>query len=295
MNIKTLNGAGALLACATLAATQMSASAAMIAGATALETWDFNGAGDGLTLNAGATKSSENNLALGNSNAAVKTSSNSAVVTGTLVLSGPGASSPVGSNVFKTVTGSAADGLSAGQFEISYDILGANFTNTLAQQTAGNAVPTNLGSSYWGGQMGFGFTLSTGAKTSLLRYEAATDSFFIAGVKGSTNILSGTSGILSQTVSISTLVDMDAGSISSFYKLGAGAWTQAGTTASFTETATIDGIRNQLQGQNGGAAWYAGDTVTFDNVVLSTTAVPEPSTTALLGLGGLALILRRRK
>jgi len=33
----------------------------------------------------------------------------------------------------------------------------------------------------------------------------------------------------------------------------------------------------------------------FDNVYLDVTTVPEPSTTALLGLAGLALILRRRK
>ncbi len=38
----------------------------------------------------------------------------------------------------------------------------------------------------------------------------------------------------------------------------------------------------------------AGDnTVNYSNIVVD--AVPEPSTTALLGLGGLALILRRRK
>lgn len=34
---------------------------------------------------------------------------------------------------------------------------------------------------------------------------------------------------------------------------------------------------------------------TIDNITLTGTAVPEPSSAALLGLGGLALILRRRK
>ena len=33
----------------------------------------------------------------------------------------------------------------------------------------------------------------------------------------------------------------------------------------------------------------------IDNIVLDATSVPEPSSSALLGLGGLALVLRRRK
>ncbi len=54
-----------------------------------------------------------------------------------------------------------------------------------------------------------------------------------------------------------------------------------------------------------GGSYYTGDLADANDVSLGTnndfqfhadiSAVPEPSTTALLGLGGLALILRRRK
>ena len=59
-----------------------------------------------------------------------------------------------------------------------------------------------------------------------------------------------------------------------------GTFTADGTTQDFylsqqTNVGTFDGYVGALQ--------------------LRTTAVPEPSSTALLGLGGLALILRRRK
>ena len=46
------------------------------------------------------------------------------------------------------------------------------------------------------------------------------------------------------------------------------------------------GMRDMI----GGGAFAA-----FDGVTLEGTAVPEPTSTALLGLGGLALIMRRRK
>lgn len=45
-------------------------------------------------------------------------------------------------------------------------------------------------------------------------------------------------------------------------------------------------------GEAGGAG---GDRVGFNEIAFDTVSVPEPSSTALLGLGGLALMLRRRK
>lgn len=55
----------------------------------------------------------------------------------------------------------------------------------------------------------------------------------------------------------------------------------------------VDGIRlTGAQASTGGGEFAGG----FDEVAFSSvSAVPEPSSTALLGLGGLALILRRRK
>ncbi|MEJ6571203.1 MAG: PEP-CTERM sorting domain-containing protein [Akkermansiaceae bacterium] len=51
------------------------------------------------------------------------------------------------------------------------------------------------------------------------------------------------------------------------------------------------GIDGTYENPGGGRNWLGG----LGEVRFEGTAVPEPSTTALLGLGGLALILRRRK
>jgi len=80
---------------------------------------------------------------------------------------------------------------------------------------------------------------------------------------------------------------------------GPEAWTQTDfqLNLSYDETAQTAGDVLQLRFINttdlpsGSADWSA--TALIDNV--SVTAVPEPSSAALLGLGGLALILRRRK
>ncbi len=64
--------------------------------------------------------------------------------------------------------------------------------------------------------------------------------------------------------------------------------TELSGTSSFTAASTS--TRLMLDATPYGHGW-----VTVDNISVTQTSVPEPSSAALLGLGGLALILRRRK
>ena len=69
-------------------------------------------------------------------------------------------------------------------------------------------------------------------------------------------------------------------------------WAQylsTGTVPVTANSVTVNFIAGTAHAAGGGNDWYA------DDVTLDITTVPEPSSTALLGLGGLALVLRRRK
>jgi len=63
----------------------------------------------------------------------------------------------------------------------------------------------------------------------------------------------------------------------------------AGGDADFTNDYILFGIRYSAEPQ------AAGISEAHSNLTLTAVPVPEPSSTALLGLGGLALIMRRRK
>lgn len=69
-----------------------------------------------------------------------------------------------------------------------------------------------------------------------------------------------------------------------------------GTAVNVATVFTADRVRitvtDNYFGEAGGAG---GDRASFAEIAFRGTAVPEPSSAALLGLGGLALILRRRK
>ena len=81
--------------------------------------------------------------------------------------------------------------------------------------------------------------------------------------------------------------------------LDAGVYTGSATTVSIaTSFGTVLGVNiNDLFGStlDNGPLVIWESVVTGDSIQIGLAAVPEPSSTALLGLGGLALMLRRRR
>ncbi len=111
---------------------------------------------------------------------------------------------------------------------------------------------------------------------------------FIIGRQGAT----GTFNINAGTANVGHLdVDSDGTSTVNFGENSTGALTVTGWTVSDFETLWNDGKLTYNGAQTGNFS----DHFQVSGSTLSAVAVPEPSSTALLGLGGLALILRRRK
>ncbi|MFC4992162.1 PEP-CTERM sorting domain-containing protein [Rubritalea tangerina] len=84
--------------------------------------------------------------------------------------------------------------------------------------------------------------------------------------------------------------NLDTGTFYTSYNLGG-----TGFNTVISDGAGVTQIDEILLNVEGSSAWSTNDYINIDYLTLTTTAVPEPSTTSLLGLGGLALILRRRK
>jgi hypothetical protein len=118
--------------------------------------------------------------------------------------------------------------------------------------------------------------------------DVATGSF-----SAGTHLLLGQMSIGAGVDTMSIWVDPDVNAAGSAVGLGAADYTNS--SVDFTDSITHVG----MPGDIGSAALVHMDAIRLSNNGTAfadvTGVVPEPSTTALLGLGGLALILRRRK
>ena len=119
-----------------------------------------------------------------------------------------------------------------------------------------------------------------------------------AGTQYTVSILSGRGGGIGLPTGMSSTWTLDAGSAT--VDTGASQfdfWDDSASSSSvIQETGTGPYTMSyQLAFDDAGMTTWVFDFVNPINAMVITTVVPEPSSTALLGLGGLALILRRRK
>ncbi len=186
---------------------------------------------------------------------------------------------------FRTTTLSSSP--SSGKVEVSWTITTADFTNSLA--VSGSArVGFFLRDTTPGvaGNNDLGMRLEFNGSDFNLQYTDAT---------GTNQNAAGFSGATISDLDIRYIIDFGSlgtvGSFQGFYTLGAGS-EQLAITGTAHSGFTLEQFRTVQQVTNGGTNWITGDTLNVDNL---TVAVPEPSSTALLGLTGLGLLIRRRK
>ncbi|MGJ8657036.1 MAG: PEP-CTERM sorting domain-containing protein [Akkermansiaceae bacterium] len=128
-----------------------------------------------------------------------------------------------------------------------------------------------------------GYATSTGGSTAILAADLASgpvpDQYYNAGDSNHADGYNGNGATYELTISSDGWVITGDGSFRDPFTTNSLA-TYDGST--FTELSYV-----KITGESAAAGGY------FDNI--SINAIPEPSSTALLGLGGLSLILRRRK
>ena len=256
-----------LITSATATALAASSQAALI------DLWEFSESnGTGLS---GALSNTGNNL--GNDATLVS------VQNGTLEFSSDWDGSSGTASTFRT-TDLSTDPITSGIVQVSWTVTSASFVNTEAVGGAGRV----------------GFELrdtdpsNNNFATVKLNYLGASNEFALDYGDGQAVIASGTS--LSD-LNVRYVADLDnagnAGSYRVYYSFGAGPETALITDGILDAGVQIDDFRTVQQVTNGGTDWRAGDTVYIDN--LRVESIPEPSSTALIGLAGLGFILRRRR
>lgn len=216
-----------------------------------------------------------------------------------------GASSTFGGDSITVVAGTTAlsklangsTGTITGTFTLDGGRLthGANSTSSATLATGGFIVTSTVGSTIGAPTSSNVFTITgdlSGSGDLLMEYESGSDA-------GTRSISFGSVGAYSGTISLTEGLTLDFGSSVNF---GGGLTIDAISDLNVDQTLTFNSGALTANGvviadgtYTGAALDGLGSNFINDGGTLIITAVPEPSSAALLGLGGFALIFRRRK
>ncbi|VGO19220.1 hypothetical protein [Pontiella sulfatireligans] len=160
---------------------------------------------------------------------------------------------------FKGFTHASYAGATTGVYQVSFDMTTWDMVNTAASNTSAQA--------------GFGFRFNDGSDhdlSTLARYSGATDQFVltVTGTGGNTTVVLEDGTVASDVINVRQVLDMDLGTYSVFYTIGAGAEQTAAVEGVYAGQ-TIGEFRQQFQTINGGNYLQAGDTMQMDNITLA--------------------------
>ena len=198
-----------------------------------------------------------------------------------------------------SANGPIASGSVWNQFSISNDFAGAVNGQSMNNLLDDSGTPTTVGIAFGTGWAGF---FNAAGPNNLQRDRAFTS----GGGTGTFTISGLTPG---GTYNLALMVDSaDNGSIATDYTIGTttmmafggSAGTDANGALTFTDGQThalFSGISASAGGEITFSATQAAGSsfASFPGLQIEDSIIPEPSSAALLGLGGLALIRRRRK
>ena len=160
---------------------------------------------------------------------------------------------------------------SSGSYQLIYRVSAWDYT--------GNDLTDGISFSLWDSTSGAGLKAT-------LDYNAAGTRIRVAGASGKQKVLNQFSG---SDLIIRAIANLDTGTFSADYNLGGAGW----TSITSGETLGVSSFNEFRIVADGTPAWAAGAFVDVDYATME--AIPEPTTTALLGLAGVGLFLARNK
>ena len=173
-----------------------------------------------------------------------------------------------------------ASTLTSGTYVLEYSLENWNIQNTAtANGATNNAQGITIKLVGTGGTINLATALNSSNSNTRARHSLSG----LTGTAAQTNI--GNSG---SDLIVRIAGNLNTGAFTTSVKEGIAAWNPI-----ITNGAGMTDISSIYLTIEGGVAWADNDHMDVDYITLD--VVPEPSSTALLGLGGLALMLRRRR